>query len=171
MKNKKGFTLVEVLVTVLIFTVVILIAAGIFASAIRAQRYNLAYQELLDQTSYVMEYMSRQIRMAKKATDNSCIPQDTNYHTISEDIKFIDQDEKCTEFLIDSGQLTERKEGTTELPITSPYLTVDDFDVTIDGDAAGDNEQPCVEISLKINGKEDTSIKIQTTISQRDLDY
>jgi len=169
MKNKTGFTLVEVLVAVFVFVVVILIAAGIFVSAIRAQRYNLAYQELLDQTSYVMEYMSRQIRMAKKATDSSCIPQDTNYHSISEDIKFIDQDGNCTEFLVDGGQLIERKTGTYDLPVTSPYLTVDLFDVDILDDTP--NKQPHVELFLKINGKEDTSIEIQTTISQRDLNY
>ena len=170
MKNKKGFTLLEVLVAVVVFVVVILIASTLFISAIQAQRYNLAYQELLDQTSYVMEYMSRKIRMAKKATDSACILEGSNYESISSDyIKFIDQDGNCIKFLLNSGQLMEEKNTETAMPLTSPYLTINGFNVAIIGDEL--NRQPRVTLSLEITGKEDTSIDIQTSISQRDLNY
>ena len=73
-KNGEGFTLIEILVVIVIFSIVLGAVIGIFISAIRIQRYYLASQKLLDQTSYVTEYMSRSIRMAKKRLDDPPAP-------------------------------------------------------------------------------------------------
>ena len=70
---KKGYTLIEILVAVSIFTVIISIPTGFLVGSLRAQLKILASQKLLDQTSYLMEYMSRAIRMAQKDTNESCI--------------------------------------------------------------------------------------------------
>jgi len=78
-KMNKGFTLVEMLITALVFSIIVGVATGLFISAIRLQRYNLTYQRLLDQTSYVMEYTARAIRMAKKDI-GGCVPDGTNYY-------------------------------------------------------------------------------------------
>ena len=81
-KLNRGFTLIEMMITVLIFSVIVAAVIGVFVSAIRIQRYNLTYQQLLDQTSYAMEYMSRAIRMAVKEDHTImpfCISKDYNY--------------------------------------------------------------------------------------------
>ena len=64
--NNKGFTLVEMLVSFAIFSIVIGISTGVFASMIKSQKYSLDTNQLLNQTSYFVEYMSRAIRMAVK---------------------------------------------------------------------------------------------------------
>lgn len=72
LESQKGFTLVEMLVSVLIFSIVMGALIGIFASTIRNQRYSLAYNQLLEQTSFNMEYMSRMMRMARKELSGDC---------------------------------------------------------------------------------------------------
>ena len=66
LNKNKAFTLIEMLVAALIFSIVIGAATGVFVSAIKLQRYNLAHQQLLSQVSYAVEYMDRAIRMAIK---------------------------------------------------------------------------------------------------------
>jgi len=165
---KKGFTLIEVLVAVAIFVSVMVVAGSAFVSAIQAQRYNLAYQELLDQTSYAMEHMSRTIRMAKKATADVCgLGEGDNYNiSSSNSIQFIDQYGDCAEFFWDKNtNELKKRAGTQTTPLTSPSLRVDNFNVSLGTSL----NQPIVTIVLEVTGAEDTNILIETSVSQRDL--
>jgi len=65
-KSQKSFTLVELLVAVTIFSLISTISAGVLVSSFSTQKKLLASQELSDQVSFLIEYMSRTIRMAKK---------------------------------------------------------------------------------------------------------
>ena len=190
MNNKKGFTLVEVLVAVLIFTLVVLIITSIISNSIRVQRYNLAHRELMDQTSYLMEYISRHIRMAKRLTldieaamSNDCLDNvGDNYNLAPNRIKFIHYKHEvggsdsflvCTEFALIGGALyqnsirmSDNASVVANQRLTSDSLQVQSFGINVDPL----KPQPLVEInSLIIDGRENTKIEIQTSISQRDL--
>ena len=78
---EKGFTLVEMIIAIFIFSIVFGAASGLFVSAIKNQSRTLANQQLLDQTSYTIEYIGRAIRMAKKDIEGSCISAKLNYAT------------------------------------------------------------------------------------------
>jgi len=169
MVTKRGFTLIEMLVAVTIFVTVITVASAIFVSGLRAQRQSLAYQQLLDQTSYLMEYMSRAIRMAKKDMDGSCIAAKLNYEFDGQCLKFKNYKGECRQFCLETGRLKEIKEDVQNY-LTSPELEVKKFNVTLTGQTQNDKLQPLVSIFLNIEGKEQSKIKIQTSISQRDLD-
>ena len=62
----KGYTLIEILVAVGIFTTVIAAPTGFFVSSLKGQQRALASQKLIDNVSYSLEYVSRTLRMAKK---------------------------------------------------------------------------------------------------------
>ncbi len=184
--QNKNFTLVEMLVAAGIFSVILVIVSTMIVSAIKTQRKSLATQELIDQTSYVMEYMSRALRMAKKdlTLTGECITRGTNYTTPygNSSIRFLNYENKCQEFFrTGGGQIVERKSTNNKaanlqssIALTSANLNVIRFSVGPDSSIRGwsqtDTLQPRVTIYLDINGKEGTNIKIQTTISQRDLD-
>jgi len=181
MKTKNGFTLVELLVAVIIFGLVSGIATGVLMSGLNAQRKSLASQELLSQTSYLMEYMSRAIRMAKKELCDpscACLSQRGLNYEVAEivpgitGLKFMNYQNVCQGFFLQEGQLKEWKDGYTQpLPLTSDDLTVNYFNIGPDDSwDQDDDEQPRVAVSLEITGKEQTKIKIQTTVSQRNLD-
>lgn len=114
-KNLKGFTLVELIVAMGVFLVVIGVAITIFISIIQNQRKVLAEQELLNQISYVEEYMSKALRMAKRDGSGSCLGSDKEGYIYSltrpntesgfyRGIKFINQSDNdtCQEFFLDN---------------------------------------------------------------------
>lgn len=170
MTGSKGFTLVEMLIVVLIFSIVIGAAVGVFVSAIKIQKYNLTYQQLLNQVSYAMEYMSRAVRMAAK-DDGTCGFSGENYKVSdgNRKIEFRNYKGECQEFYWDTD---------TNQLVSSSALTSDDFEITslnfiVVGASDSDNIQPRVTISMQVQGKGSgyqPKVNIQTTISQRNLD-
>ncbi len=174
--QNKGFTLVELLVSISVFSLIVSAMSGAFISTIRAQRKSVAFQQLLEQTSYVEEYMSRSIRMGKKDISGACISAKSNYEITRDDkgIKFLNYNKDCQEFYVSDSQLWENKNG-VDLALTSSNLIVESINIELSGNSQADNFQPRVTIFLKVKGagskpEEQPEIKIQTTISQRNPD-
>lgn len=175
----KGFTLIEMLVAVSLFALIVGSATGLFIAAIRSQANALASQKLLDETSYVMEYMSRSLRMAKKNLTSGCIigggPED-NYGAIElvgvEYLMFKDYQERCMSFQRDTQRLGQRINWGTPTDLTSTDFDVTSLKWNLSGESQIDNLQPRVTISMTIKkaGATTPEIKIQTSISQRNLD-
>jgi prepilin-type N-terminal cleavage/methylation domain-containing protein len=184
MKNR-AFTLIEIMVAVGIFAILLTTFTGFFLSAVQAQRKALASQELIDNVSYNLEYMSRAIRMARKDMAGSCLTgAKYNYETNAErnKIRFLNYQNKCQEFFLDGNQLKERKSTNNSeanfeapLPLTPVNLEVVSFQLgPSDSWGQGQETQSRVTLYLEIKGKGEKpelqpSIKIQTTISQRNL--
>jgi prepilin-type N-terminal cleavage/methylation domain-containing protein len=187
MKNSAGYTLIEVLTTITIFLLISGAITGLFFSSVMAQRKALASQKVFDNISYALEYMSRALRMAKKddieiagVTKNCIITGDkVNYELTDNNrrIKFRNYKNECQEFFIDNdGRIKETKEGTT-LPLTPSDFIISTSTskfLVFNADQT-DNLQPKVTILLDVQTKGQrpeakATIKIQTTISQRDLD-
>jgi len=173
----KGFTLVEMMVSMLIFSIIVGVVTGLFVSAIRLQKYNLAYQQLLNQTSYAMEYMARAIRMARK-DDGTCGFSGKNYQWTDNSIEFQTYDGECQTFYLDLGngliKATKTGEnGYNDIPLTSDNFRVKSLNFKVSGDDPGDGFQPRVTIFIEIEGRgrsPQPRIEIQTTISQRNFD-
>ena len=177
---KKGFTLIELLTSVTVFSIVIIISLGLFSSAFKEQRKILARAYLLSETSYVTEYMSRAVRMAKKELNDSpvCLSsRGLNYEITrgGQGVKFINYDtnnnKKCKEFFLDGTALKVEKDGVA-LPLTPSNFVVENLEFEILGETQDDNLQPRVTFILLLRTieSEPQELKIQTTISQRDLD-
>ena len=204
-KNKKpkfkqeGFTLIEMLVAMAIFSTIIGIITGIFITGIRQQKMALDSQIVLNQTSYALEYMGRALRLAKKeVSPPNCLSQSgLNYEipveyqiegneNLGTGLKFInilesDDNYKCQEFYLDSTskQLKYKRGGNPPLDLTSNKLEITSLKFDLVGKSQGDvlnpdNLQPRTTIFLEIKGKGtlegSPKIKIQTSISQRNLD-
>lgn len=187
--SEKGFTLVEMLIAMFVFSLIVGAVSGLFISAIRGQRSTLASQRLLDQTSYSLEYMSRALRMAIKEGQQAdplvdCLSQDgLNYETNTDgtSLKFINhlENDDCQEFFLNSGshQLEQRKNNLNDtFPLTSSKLQISSLKFFLYGEDQNDNGlQPRVAIAFEIRGIGQTiadqpAIIVQTMISQRNLD-
>ena len=168
-KESGGFTLIELIVVIAVLLFVVATAIGIFISIMKHQRIILEEQELLNQTSYVLEYMSKALRMAGKDWDGSCLGADYigyNYLLTRQDIsagvyrgiKFINQSNNnaCQEFYLDNEYpenpvLKELKNSTNDsqaVAITSDKFMINFIRFGINGEsglmtgeigAAGDN--------------------------------
>lgn len=64
-KSNQGFTLIELMVAVGIFSIVSLMAISIFLTALQAQRKISALQTVQEHGRYLMEIMSKEIRMSQ----------------------------------------------------------------------------------------------------------
>ena len=193
MATKNAYTLIEVLVAVGLFTIVIAAPTGFFVSSIKGQQKALASQEVLDEVSYALEYMSRSLRMAKKEMNctsklepTTCACLETsgygvNYELTHEGkgIKFTNYRNQCQEFFLDvnDNRLKEVKDGGEAIPLSSNELEVVSFKMgPQDSWGQNDNKQPKITLFLEAKGVESArpelqpKIQIQTTISQRNLD-
>jgi hypothetical protein len=142
----------------------------------------LANQELLDQASYVLEYMGRALRMAKKDSGGTCTgTAGKNYGGTINSISFLKFDyetnsDVCYQFYLSGTRIYESKGGAAGVPLTSDKISVNSLKFNLSGDTIGEspNLQPRVTIFLDILGRgatgEQPRIQIQTSISQRNLD-
>ena len=202
MKNtSKGFTLVELIVVMAVLLFVLGTAVSIFISLVQHQRIILSEQELLNQTSFVLERMSKALRAAKKEdpTTAVCLVDSSgvsypgyNYlltrpvKEVYTGIKFINQSDNnvCQEFYLDNSDianpvLKEIKNNSQPVALTSDRLMINAIRFSINGRNGStggitddNNIQPRVTIFLDIQakgGSNQSAKKIQTTISQRDL--
>ena len=174
--KSKGLTLIETLVAVTIFAIIVGAISGLFISAIRTQRRVLATQELLDQTSYVLEYMGRTLRMAKKDKDGDCTgTAEKNYISLGVDnIWFMDYNGDCVGFDNTDYQI-KKYTASGIFDLTSSKIKVNTLKFIISGDNLPDDKfQPRVTIFLEAEGREAAGsrpkVQIQTSISQRNLD-
>ncbi len=179
--KKNGFTLTEILVGMAIFSLIFTTVSGIFISAVRIQKRALAAEEISREASYLLEYISRALRMAKKDDIGGvdCLGGDkTNYEIIntaaSTGIRFRNYKDQCQEFYLDKTtyQLVQ-KIGSATSTLTSPNLRVNYFNIKILGADQGDGQQPRVTITMEITKPHtfQPKIKVQTTVSQRQLDW
>lgn len=188
-KTSAGFTLVEIMVVALVFTITIGTVIGVFVSSVRLQNYYLSAQQVLDQTSYAMERMHRFVRMARKeidigAGDQDCLGVGDGYNyenpvSDSSKLRFRNYNNKCHEFFLDAGRLkesiwTEGNPGGAEtFALTSESIEVTNLRFYISGESQGDGLQARVTIFIEIRerGSSDGPVlRNQTTVSQRRLD-
>lgn len=192
--TNKGFTLIELIVVMAVFMFVLGTSISIFISIIQHQRRILAEEELLNQTSYVIEYMSKALRMAKTDATGDCMTDDLGishpgyvYLLTRPDskagfyrgIKFINQSDNnsCQEFYLDENGdapvLKEEKAGdavaltSEKIKINSIRFGINGLDGSIRGQdhVSGDDiNQPRITILLDVE-----NINLQTTVSRRNL--
>ena len=196
-KEEKGFTLIELLIGVAIFSLTIVAITALFSLAFQDQNFTLSSQDLLNQTSYAMEYMSRALRMATKElnctdpldpTTCSCLTTlgyGYNYEILDggSRIRFINhlQNDDCQEFFLDTNnhQLKYQKDADNPSPpepltLTSEDIRVRSLKFDVSGEGQNDLLQPRVTILLEAEkkgvGGRIFKIRLQTSISQRNLD-
>lgn len=175
-KKNQGFTLVEILVALGIFSIAIGIVSETFVSSVKIQRKFLASTESLNEISYLMEYMARSIRMARKDTAPACLSAARLNYEITRNgqgIKYLaKRGPHCQEFYLDGETIYESRDNGAEInALTSPKIKVIAFNIG-PGDSwdENDEEQPKVVVYLELESSDKSRIKMQTTISQRNMD-
>lgn len=180
MKNNKGLTLIETLVSIVLFGIISTLLVNIFVVSIRTQSRVVANQELVEQSTYALDYMASKIRMAIKDEAGSCNGTPSNYSTGENSIRFISYDSVnskyvCREFILEENIIKERvsTDETSNLlgssiPITSNAFNVSGLKFTATGDD-GIN-QPRATIAITMSRSTSAKLTVQTTVSKRQLD-
>ncbi len=187
-QKNQGFTLIELLVATALFVVVITITGMIFMNSYQSQSRILAFETVFDQSSYLLEYMSRAIRMARKELACSDLNDPAtcaclkslgyghNYEIThgGSGIKFVNSSGLCQEFYLDTVSHRLKDDSGAFLTSDSPVV-VNAFNVAVSGEDPADQLQPKVTffLDLRIVGAKiwsQSTLQLQTTVSQRELD-
>lgn len=178
-----GFTLIELMVSMIVFGIVILAFLGLFSSAIKQQGRILRLTDMSNNAFFSLEIMDRALRMAQKDMEGSCVGVVKNNYSNPNglgSIRFLNYDGRCQEFFLEGQKIKTKKSPnglSSGLPsvgeeVTSSNNFVEKLSFSIIGDGQSDQKQPKVTIGLTIRTDEQTpqELYLQTTISQRELD-
>ncbi len=195
-EKQGGFTLVELMVSLVIFSLAMTIVGQLFFYSLKMQRQMAARTKMINELSYAMERISRGMRMAQKDTTGTCVAQYENYEWFEDangdHVKFKTPDTSfisstpldCVEYYLDepAGYPTgvtalmeaRHNEGGAfadyTLPLTSPGVTVQSFAVKQHGWSQNDTIQPRVIIYIRAIDSQDQELEAQMTVSQRNID-
>ncbi|MFA5080372.1 MAG: prepilin-type N-terminal cleavage/methylation domain-containing protein [Candidatus Paceibacterota bacterium] len=196
-QKQSGLSLIEVLVSFVIFGILSVALIAIFTATVNTQTVVLQHQAIMNEANFAIDYMGRAIRLARADNINSgagnCTGTiDTNYSDTSSNsnqIIFLSYDPVeeaycCRKFVLNTTDhvIYEYKSSTmsaagfsaTGTAITSSQVKVNSLTFVAQNRALTDYEQSMVTINLDMspNGRKIDpipEIKVQTTLSQRNL--
>ncbi|MBU3926039.1 type II secretion system GspH family protein [Patescibacteria group bacterium] len=160
---KKGFTLIEMIVAVAIFTVVMIITIGTYLNVDDIQKKATALRIVNDNVNFVLEIMTRELRSGQNYS--SCTDCDS--------INFINKDGESIIYYLDSADNSiKRNNGVDIIRLTSPNVAVENLTFNVKQGGAP-FLQPLVTILVKASAGEKIKIKnvlnVQVSVSKREL--
>lgn len=165
---KKGFTLVEMVVTVFVFLTVIVIAGGSSVSVISLQRRASNLKKVEENGRYVLELMARELRFANPIStpNNSCLSSGSSSISFTHPVNG-----QITYQL--NGTRAERVVGGVATIISNPDVEVTNLIFCVSGNTFFDGRQPRVTVILRLRSgglsREAAILDLQTSVSQRVL--
>ena len=164
--HEKGYTLIELMVSIGIFSIVVAMTSAMFMTSLKGQEKSYTSQNVADSARYAMEMMSREIRMGTGFSSNGAYLQFTSTmpHRDGQTVKFwLDAGSGQIMFDDDIAALP------LEAAITSLNVKVSSLSFLLD---SVDHERITIVMRVESVGtKEDvkTTMDLQTTISPRRL--
>lgn len=187
MQKQKGFTLIEVLVSVSIFAITMLVAAGAVFTVVESNKKTHSLKSVMTNLNFALEAMARDIRVGTNYVCNgvgNCESGGTVFrYKANRDIdgsgtyNAADSEDQA-EYTTSGGRLTRRIYGSGPMgalgavPITAEEIHITSLKFYLSG-AGADGKQPKVLISLQGYagiGSTKSTFNIQTTITQRSID-
>lgn len=165
---RKGYTLIEMLVAVALFSIVLMICLGSIMTIVDVNRKSQTLTSVMNDLSFSLENMTRTIKTGQ--IDNSLLDNaetDVDGFRDFESISVTDQDGDVIAYGVQAGSITQN-----DVPITSDQVTISELRFRV---FYGDNNrQPRVLMVVSGTASTTRSISsdftIQTTVSQRDLE-
>lgn len=164
----QGFTLVEVMATLVVFSLIALEVGGIFIQIMSLERRAFASQKIQENSMSVLESIAREIRVSQITDPESLDCSRTNLnisHPISGPISYSLSNGVVQKTISDNGQLV-------TIPLNSSDVEFTKFNFCVKGSLVSDNQQARVTIIATIKNKtgaEKAEYNLQTTISSRDM--
>ncbi len=169
--SSRGFTLIEMIVSVSIFTIVVFVAVGALLAITDANRKANSIRAVMDNISFAMEFMARSMRTG----NNYGCEGSGNCTNGGSFVTFTDQSGIDVTYKYDtpSKSIMVKKGSGSFARITAPEVDIQQLVFYVTGVGA-DSRQPKVTILIKgtagILDKVKTNFSVQTTVSQRQVE-
>ncbi len=164
--SNAGFTLIEVLVAFLIFSIILTIFSSVFLSSSQLQKRAFNIQQAEENANYILESMTKEIRVSRiSGPDTNCPSSPATSlsmtHPVNGNIIYSL-----------NGTTVQRTVNGTVTAISSNTVDFTRLQFCVSGTQIGDQKQPRVTILAGVKSKktqQQASVDIQTTVSQRFL--
>ncbi|MHB1316870.1 MAG: PilW family protein [Minisyncoccota bacterium] len=175
----KGFTLIEIMVSLSVFIVIMTVSLGSILSIIDSNSKSQNKKVSMDNLNFALESMSRTVRFGTNyycGTTSSNPPpsNDCNVNTNNNSLSIRSSDGSLIVYSLSGGRIIKTVNGTSD-PMTSSEITVTRLSFYVFNSAVWpDLGQPRVVMVLSgyVGNKVSTksSFNLQTMMSQRKLD-
>ena len=178
-KNKSGVSLIELIVSITLFSVLMLAATQIFKMVVDGQRGAISAQNVQENIRYAMEKMSKEIRMARISnTDCSGAAVNKVFNTANGGSKlyFKNKNGDCVAYYLENNRLKiEVCVGVGAIAdfITPAKVAVSNLKFFVVDDLIGafHSKQPYVTMVMDVKAAglamHEQKMKIQITVSSR----
>ncbi len=175
-QKNSGLTLIELMVSVALFSIVMTIVATAYIHMLSLDRRVRATNDVSNNLNFVVDTMARSIRTGSayqcpgSSAPNCPSPSGQSSFT------FVDDQEKTVQYDLNSGQIRECYDtGCSFTPITDPRITISSLTFFVKGVGNTDTAQPFVTFIIKGSINVDpqqspVAFSIQTSAVQRQID-
>lgn len=172
-KNKYGFTLMEMIIALGVFSFLVLATLGMFASSIRGQRTALAQSKIEREAQLLVGVISKKIRSSRVnyiAYPSETVPTDPDY------LYLIDTAGGDVGFRLNSDEIQVQLDGGSYLPISRDDIAVTYLRFFVDpttdpftslGNTPTTQPRVTVVFTLESTGTEQATVTVQQSIPQR----
>jgi prepilin-type N-terminal cleavage/methylation domain-containing protein len=183
-RGNNGFTLIEIMVAIALFTVVMTISVGALLSLVNANKKAQALKSVMNNLNFALENMSRNMRTGTtyhcgttvSVPSNASSPNDCSNGGVllALEGRFGNPNTPADQIIYRfiSGRIEKSSNGgATFIPITASEVSINDMKFYVTGTTPGDTIHP--RIIMVIRGSAgnkastQTSFSIQTSVSQR----
>ncbi len=170
--SKRGFTLIEMIVSVGLFTIIMTISLGGLFMVINANRQAKSIKLVVNNLNLAIEGISRELRVGTDYCDQANGANCDTGSSGATQIWFTTDVGQDAYFRLNGNAIERSIDGSPALRMTGSDVQVEDMRFFIRGTQGGDSVQPSVMI--KINGSinvegELNQFSVQTMVSQRKL--
>ena len=194
-KNKEGFTLVEMLVSIALFSILVSIAAGGFVRALRSERQITSMMSTESNISIAVEEMTREMRtgylfchqagletpdpICDCRSDGALDPAWTcsaiEFHDSSgTQVEYFQGDRSNPDAPTSTILYRYDSDDSKTKPITGDNVDITNLKFILFGQIEGDNWNPRITITMSAAPGDSTvswaAVNLQTTISARTID-
>lgn len=168
--HQRGYTLLEMIVSVGIFSLVMLAATSAYLSLIDLDRRARSVNDVVNNFSFAIDSMAREIRTG---TNYQCDVTGTNCTSGGDSFQFTDANGRIIRYQVANGQLIATIDD-EDAAITDPRITITALTFYVRGVGTGDGIQP--QVIFTVIGEipegegQATEFSIETSATQRVLE-
>ena len=167
-KNQKGFSIIEALTSIFVFSIVALIVSGLLVQAMNVERRAFSAQAIQENVLAVLELMVKEIRVSTVSDQNNNCTTDPALSMIN----VIHPIEGAVTYRLSSGVIERITGGITHI-LSSDDVIFNNLRFCISGSTTpSDNKSARVTVLLSISnkkGREILTTNVHTTVTSRDI--
>ena len=171
-RNTGGFTLIEMLVSVALFTVVLTVTLGAILTIVDANRKARSLMSVMGNLNFAVDSITRSVKTGTGVLTSGggrCVSTTQVDYDGSNGVVGTESVEYC----LNSGVLTKQVDTGTPLNLTSEDIYIDFLEFTVSGYAAGSQPRLGIRMqgTVQVSPRVSSSFVIQTSVSQRQLNF